>query len=159
MQALIADQAVQKYPYSFDQLRMDNPQTSFPSNLSAELLEQWGVHPIKPTKRPDVAHTKYVTEGPPQRQRVRHADGTFVADDSETAQNESWEWVQTWIVSDLSPDEIERLQADLAEQVRQQRADAYRQEADPLFFKSQRGEATHQEWLDKVAEIQARFPV
>ncbi len=35
---------------------------------------------------------------------------------------------------------------------------AYIAEADPLFFKAQRGEATLQEWQDKVAEIKARFP-
>lgn len=35
---------------------------------------------------------------------------------------------------------------------------AYTLESDPIFFKSQRGEATHQEWLDKVAEIDAQFP-
>ena len=35
---------------------------------------------------------------------------------------------------------------------------AYTQEADPLFFKYQRGEATEQEWLDKVAEIRIRYP-
>jgi hypothetical protein len=35
---------------------------------------------------------------------------------------------------------------------------AYAAEADPLFFKAQRGEATVQEWEDKVAEIKARFP-
>jgi len=38
------------------------------------------------------------------------------------------------------------------------RAVAYRNESDPLFFQAQRGEATKQEWLDKIAEIQARFP-
>jgi hypothetical protein len=43
--------------------------------------------------------------------------------------------------------------------VKDQRAAAFRVEADPLFFKSQRGEATNQEWLAKVAEIKARFPV
>ena len=40
----------------------------------------------------------------------------------------------------------------------QQRQSAYQTESDPLFFKYQRGEATEQEWLDKVAEIKARFP-
>jgi hypothetical protein len=35
---------------------------------------------------------------------------------------------------------------------------AYTAEADPLFFKAQRGEATLQEWQDKIAEIKARFP-
>jgi len=38
------------------------------------------------------------------------------------------------------------------------RAAAYRDEADPLFFKVQRGEALEQEWLDKVAEIRTRYP-
>jgi hypothetical protein len=38
------------------------------------------------------------------------------------------------------------------------RAAAYRAEADPLFFKAQRGEATLEEWQAKVAEIKARFP-
>lgn len=37
------------------------------------------------------------------------------------------------------------------------RYQAYLTEADPLFFKAQRGEATHAEWLAKVAEIKARF--
>ena len=38
------------------------------------------------------------------------------------------------------------------------RAAAYRAEADPLFFKAQRGKATQQQWLDKIAEIEARYP-
>jgi hypothetical protein len=35
---------------------------------------------------------------------------------------------------------------------------AYTAESDPLFFQWQRGEATEQAWLDKIAEIQTRFP-
>lgn len=55
--------------------------------------------------------------------------------------------------------EIARLQAELPNKIaKENRAAAYKLEADPLFFKAQRGEATQQEWLDKVAEIQARFP-
>jgi len=38
------------------------------------------------------------------------------------------------------------------------RAAAYTAEADPLFFKYQRGEATEAEWLDKIEEIRARYP-
>ena len=49
-----------------------------------------------------------------------------------------------------------------AEQARAQaernRATAYATEADPLFFKAQRGEATMDEWNAKVAEIRARYP-
>ena len=38
------------------------------------------------------------------------------------------------------------------------RKEAYAKEADPLFFKWQRGEATEKEWLDKIAEIKERYP-
>jgi hypothetical protein len=40
----------------------------------------------------------------------------------------------------------------------QNRRNAYIAEADALFFKAQRGEATMEEWQAKVAEIKARFP-
>jgi hypothetical protein len=43
-------------------------------------------------------------------------------------------------------------------QTEARRKAAYIAEADPLFFKAQRGEATLQEWQDKVAEIKARYP-
>lgn len=36
---------------------------------------------------------------------------------------------------------------------------AYVAEADPLFFKHQRGETTWQAWIDKIAEIKARYPL
>lgn len=38
------------------------------------------------------------------------------------------------------------------------RAAAYASEADPLFFKAQRGEATIEEWEAAVAAIRERFP-
>ena len=38
------------------------------------------------------------------------------------------------------------------------RTAAYIAEADPLFFRAQRGEIPEQEWLDKIAEIKARYP-
>ena len=38
------------------------------------------------------------------------------------------------------------------------RAAAYRAEADPLYFMAQRGEATMEAWLNKIAEIKARYP-
>ena len=42
--------------------------------------------------------------------------------------------------------------------VAEARAEAYRDEADPLFFKAQRGEIEQQVWLDKIAEIKQRLP-
>jgi len=44
------------------------------------------------------------------------------------------------------------------QQVETNRRSAYRNESDPLFLKWQRGEATEQEWLDKIEEIKDRFP-
>ena len=44
------------------------------------------------------------------------------------------------------------------EQAEVNRRAAYIAEADPLFFKAQRGEVEQQVWLDKVAEIKARYP-
>ncbi len=35
---------------------------------------------------------------------------------------------------------------------------AYIAEADPLFFRAQRGEIEEQVWLDRIAEIKARYP-
>jgi hypothetical protein len=42
--------------------------------------------------------------------------------------------------------------------LKQARQAAYQAEADPLYFGWQRGENTEQAWLDKVAEIRARYP-
>ena len=42
--------------------------------------------------------------------------------------------------------------------VENNRRNAYQDEADPLYLKWQRGEATEQEWLDKIQEIKERFP-
>lgn len=44
------------------------------------------------------------------------------------------------------------------DQVKQARQSAYQAEADPLYFGWQRGENTEQDWLDKVADIRARYP-
>ena len=45
-----------------------------------------------------------------------------------------------------------------AEQIEAMRKTAYQDEADPLFFKWQRGESTESAWLAKIAEIKARYP-
>jgi len=55
--------------------------------------------------------------------------------------------------------EVARLEAiEAAEQPRRERRAAFQAESDPLFFEWQRGEGTEQAWLDKVAEIRARYP-
>lgn len=39
-----------------------------------------------------------------------------------------------------------------------QRAAAFREEADPLYFEQARGDISRSVWLKKVAEIKARYP-
>jgi hypothetical protein len=51
-----------------------------------------------------------------------------------------------------------KVAAKKAAEAEAQRRVAYAAEADPLFFKAQRGEVEQQAWLKKIAEIKARFP-
>jgi hypothetical protein len=51
-----------------------------------------------------------------------------------------------------------KLAAKKAAEAEANRKAAYEQEADPLFFKWQAGEATEAEWKAKRDEIKARFP-
>jgi hypothetical protein len=42
--------------------------------------------------------------------------------------------------------------------IEQERASAYRENSDPLFFEWQRGDATEADWLLAVAEVKAAHP-
>ena len=67
---------------------------------------------------------------------------------------------ETWVVVDEATVAYLRAsqkQAFNAEQAAKRKA-AYTDEADPLYFMAQRGEATMAEWEAKVAEIKARYP-
>lgn len=57
----------------------------------------------------------------------------------------------------IEADLLQPSEAQLLEILRIQKQSAYCNESDPLFFKAQRGEIPMQQWLDKVAEIKARF--
>lgn len=66
-----------------------------------------------------------------------------------------------WVIADpepvIEPEPEPELPPTKADQEELRRS-AYQQEADPLFFMAQRGEATVEEWTAKVAEIKARYP-
>jgi hypothetical protein len=51
-----------------------------------------------------------------------------------------------------------QIYAETLAEARDNRAKAYAEEADPLFFKAQRDEAELTEWEAKVQEIRDRFP-
>jgi len=46
----------------------------------------------------------------------------------------------------------------LNEKAAKKRQLAYEKESDPIFFDWQRGEATKEDWLEKISEIKARHP-
>ena len=79
----------------------------------------------------------------------------------EVTQDYIWENEEFWLGWINDPEPIlptkEELDAQLAESNKQNRAEAYRFEADPLFFQWQRGEVDKQVWLDKVTEIKDRY--
>ena len=83
---------------------------------------------------------------------IRTSDGAYIpADEANTDYADYLEWLKAGNTQEAAtpapgPD-IEAL-----------RRVAYQVEADPLFFKAQRGEATQADWLEKIEEIKARFP-
>ena len=121
---------IEKYPYSIAELKKDNPQTSFPENVNNELLSEWNVYPVTLISQPTITYKQNVVEGTPELN--------------------NGEWQQVWIVTDKTNDEVNAINKEL-------RSQSYQIESDPIFFKWQRDEADKQQWLDKVAEIKARY--
>ena len=83
---------------------------------------------------------------------IRTSDGAYIpADEANTDYAEYLEWLKAGNTPEAATPEpgpdIEAL-----------RRAAYQVEADPLFFKAQRGEAAQADWLEKIEEIKARFP-
>ena len=71
--------------------------------------------------------------------------------------NRDWQAYQEWLAGGNTPAPYVP-EPVTVEQIQAQRRQAFQQEADPLFFKVQRGEATEQEWLGKVQQIRERYP-
>lgn len=117
--------------YTIGQLRRDNANVSFPKDIPAETLASYSVYAVKRTPAPQIDSKTH-----------RHTQGVELVDG---------EWTQVWQAVALPLDQqIENLKA--------ARGHAYTEEADPLFFKSQRGEIEITEWQAKVDEIRSRYP-
>jgi hypothetical protein len=72
-----------------------------------------------------------------------------------------WKWENdAWVCIDQPTVDawLQSQKIQFNESQKKKRFAAYTVESDPIFFKSQRGEATNQEWLDAIAAIDARFP-
>ena len=88
------------YPYSVQQLKLDEYNVSFPNDLTKEILEEWGVYEVSRTPKPN-DYTKNITEGTPQL-----VDGSYI---------------QIWNQSDASQSEIDARIEDKWEEIRQLR--------------------------------------
>lgn len=92
-----------EYPYTISQLRRDEYNVSFPSNLTDEILEQFGVYIVTQTPKPN-DYTKNITEGTPQL-----VDGVYIQVWNEV--NATEEEIQNKI--ELKWDEIRTLRNEL----------------------------------------------
>lgn len=101
MYVLAPNAVIEKYPYSIGDLRRDNPQTSFPAKPTDALLAEYGVFPVSRTDIPVVDYTQAVTEADPQQ-----VNGA---------------WVQAWIVTDRTAEEIAQIEADQWANIRSER--------------------------------------
>lgn len=101
MYALIKNDVVVTYPYGINNLRQDNPNTSFPASMPDESLAEWDVYPVQSAPGPNADHTKTVTKGMPEL-----VDG---------------KWTQTWIVADATAEEIAIRIEEMAQSIRTQR--------------------------------------
>jgi hypothetical protein len=129
---------IDKYPYSLADLVKDNPDTSFPAEISDACAAGFEVYPVILVDKPQVDHTQTVIE--------------------ETPSLINGSWFQDFSVVDATVEEIAARVQQLNAIADSSRAEAYRNESDPIYFKWQRGEALYEDWLDKVDEIRARYP-
>lgn len=88
MYAKVKNGIVEKYPYTVDDLRRDNPNTSFPVTQTAELLSEFGVVTVVVTGKPEHNYTQNCIE----------SDPVFVQDRNR--------WEQNWVITEASEQEI-----------------------------------------------------
>jgi hypothetical protein len=80
---------IEQYPYSYNQLLADNPEVSFPSEPTDQLLAEWDVYPVVLTPQPSCnPNTEYSVESTPIQK-----DGI---------------WIQTWVIEQLSDEECKQ---------------------------------------------------
>ena len=103
MFAKIENGVVAQYPYTLEQMRLDNPNTSFPKNLSQQLLESFGVFEVGHADTP---------EFDPTTQRVVTSAIPYLIDG---------QWALAKTVEQQTPEQIAINTANKAAQVRAER--------------------------------------
>jgi hypothetical protein len=117
--------------YTIGQLRKDNNQTSFPSQISDSLLKEYGVFKVETTDYPTVGFDKNVTEGLPKL-----VDGV---------------WKQTWLVSDATAEEH-------LSRVLEARASEYPSITDYLDGVVKQDQAQIDKYIADCLAVKAKYP-
>jgi len=88
MYVKITNGSVDTYPYNVGQLRRDNPNTSFPKQVSESILESYGVYPVTTSEQPSYT----------ERTQIVNLNSTPTLLDGT--------WTVGWTVSNKSSEEI-----------------------------------------------------
>ena len=102
MYVLAPNQTVEIFPYSIGDLRRDNPNTSFPRNPSDALLADWSVFPVVEQDPPKLN---------PATQNLNLINPKLV----------DGQWLQTWEITDATPEQIAERTESKAVEVRADR--------------------------------------
>lgn len=97
---LNADQTLKRYPYTLTDLRLDNPNTSFPVLIDDKTAEEFGAYPVRQTQQPDNDYTVNIN-----RTAVKQGD----------------QWVEEWFSTPATPEEIAERTDNQANAVRSER--------------------------------------
>jgi len=94
------DGSLEQYPYTLTDLRRQNKNTSWPKQISDEIAADFGVFPVTPAPQPDVDYT---------------------VDLNRTAIKQDGAWLEQWIETPATPEEISERTAAKAAEVRAER--------------------------------------
>lgn len=100
MYAKLNNGQVERYPYTIGQLRKDHRNVSFPKVMTDDVLAQFNMVKVAPTERPAEDHTKNFTV---------------------TAAQVGGSWVEKWVSTSATQDEITERTTNKAAQVRAER--------------------------------------
>lgn len=103
MYVKITNGNVDTYPYSVGQLRRDNPNTSFPKQVSAEVLSSYGVEPVVVADEPSFTQRTQVLSQDTQPSLVGGV------------------WTLGWTVTDKTAEEVAEWDANEEMRIRHKR--------------------------------------
>jgi len=140
----VVNSRVEKYPYTIADLRSENPNDSIDEWFSEAMTFKYGVFPVHEVSRPS-DYTKNYVEGEP----------SFVVS----------KWVQTWVESPASDDEIANRLLVKWDEIRRERnrllskCDWTQLEDSPLTPEKKDEWASYRQYLRDITEITNPFDI